>query len=38
MTVEEFIHVVFDETNHAEHESMKYNVEEDDLNTILQKL
>ena len=35
MTVEESIHVVFDETNHAEQESMKNYVEENDQNTIL---
>jgi len=34
-TVEESIHVVFDETNHAEQESVKNYVEEDDQNTIL---
>jgi len=30
MTVEESIHVVFDETNHEEEESMKNYAEEDD--------
>jgi len=35
MTVEESIHVVFDETTHTEQESMKNYVEDDDQNTIL---
>ena len=35
MTVEESIHIVFNETNHAEQESVKNYVEEDDQNTIL---
>jgi len=38
MTVEEFVHVVVDETNHAEQESMKNYAEEDDQNITLQKL
>ena len=38
MTVEESIHVVFDETNPIEHNSMKNYAEEDDQNIILQKL
>ena len=37
MTVEESIHVVFDETNHTEQKSMKNYAEEDYHNTILQK-
>ena len=38
MTVEESIHVVFYKTNHAKQESMKNYAEEDEQNTILQKL
>jgi len=38
MIVERFVHVVFDETNHAEHEPMKNHTEEDDQNITLQKL
>ena len=38
MTVEEFVHVVFDKTNHAELESMKNYTKEDDQNITLQKL
>jgi len=38
MTIEEFVHVLFDETNHAEQESMKNHTEEDDQNITLQKL
>jgi len=35
MTVEESIHIVFNETNHAEHESMKNYTKEDDQNISL---
>jgi len=38
MTVEESIHVVFDEANHTEQKSMKKYAEEDHLSTILLKL
>jgi len=38
MTIEKFVHVVFDETNHAEQDSLKKCVEENDQSTILQKL
>jgi len=38
MTVEDSIHVVFDETNHAEQESLRNRVEEDEQNITLKKL
>ncbi|XP_068467219.1 uncharacterized mitochondrial protein AtMg00810-like [Phaseolus vulgaris] len=38
MIVEESIHVVFDETNHAKQESLRNHVEEDEQNIILKKL
>jgi len=38
MTLEESIHVIFDETNHAEQESLKIYAKEDEQNIILQKL
>ena len=38
MTVEESIHVVFDETNHSEKESQRNHVEEDEQNIIMKNL
>jgi len=38
MTVEESVHIVFDQTNHAEQKSVKNRTKEDDQNITLQKL
>ena len=38
MTVEESIHIVFDDTNHAEKESQRIHAEEEEHNIILKNL